>query len=173
MFSIQAAVLVAVVALALGQDYSNDWDGPLNFSCPDGQLLSFLNSYHINYYEDRRWRFGCRAANYGAATSCEWTKDYVNNYDEPVSYLCPANMALAGVASVHSNSYEDRRMKFKCCNHSAFKVDSCVLTSELHKPDKELKYYVPAGKVIAGWVSEHFGPSEDRVHRMILCSYSH
>ncbi|RUS82391.1 hypothetical protein EGW08_009850 [Elysia chlorotica] len=168
----QAALLALLLGLALGQSYENDWDQPLDFSCPEGQLISYVNSYHSNYYEDRRWRFYCRNANYGAVTSCEWTSDYVNDWDGALSYMCPENMALAGVASVHSNYYEDRRLKFKCCGHAGYKMDSCILTGELHAPDKELKYFVPDGSVLGGWVSEHFDVSEDRIHRMIVCKFN-
>ncbi|KAK3802006.1 hypothetical protein RRG08_064600 [Elysia crispata] len=176
----QSSVLVLLV-LALGVDlawtytghYENEFDKELNFQCPEGQLLSYLYSIHGNYHEDRRWRFGCRSANYGTvSSSCQWTPDYVNNYDGAVNYLCPANMALAGVHSVHSNYYDDRRMKFKCCGHSGFKADSCEMTPSLNKFDRELKYNVPSGRVIAGWVSVHFKKFEDRRHFMIVCSYS-
>ncbi|KAK3779651.1 hypothetical protein RRG08_040374 [Elysia crispata] len=81
-------------------------------------------------------------------------------------------MALAGLQSVHSNRYEDRVMNFKCCGHSGFKTDSCNMTSSLNALDRELKYSVPEGKVITGWISEYFSKYKDRRHWMILCDYS-
>ena len=41
--------------------------------------------------------------------------DYVNRFDEPVVYMCPPGMYLAGVQSYHANFYEDRRFKYQCC----------------------------------------------------------
>ena len=41
--------------------------------------------------------------------------DYVNAFDKPVVYMCPADFFLAGVQSYHENPYEDRRFKYKCC----------------------------------------------------------
>ena len=40
---------------------------------------------------------------------------YVNEWDLPMNFMCPANQYIAGVESDHDNGREDRRWKFTCC----------------------------------------------------------
>ncbi|KAH9492205.1 Inter-alpha-trypsin inhibitor heavy chain H3 [Bulinus truncatus] len=84
--------------------YVNDWDQPFNFSCPDGQILSYISSVHSNKKEDRRWEFLCRTA--GRTSSCT-DSGYVNKFDEPVVFTCPGDRVMTGVHGYHSDRYED------------------------------------------------------------------
>ncbi|GFR61580.1 hemagglutinin/amebocyte aggregation factor [Elysia marginata] len=153
-------------------NFNNDFDGELNFECPANEVFYSIYSVHDNNYEDRRWRFTCRQAPAGATPGrCSWTGDYVNTWDEPVSYVCPRNWVLAGVHSYHSNDAEDRRWKFKCCKDSNYLTYSCDLTSYRNNWDEELRYIVPNGKVIAGWFSVHDNDKEDRRLKLLECSY--
>ena len=43
------------------------------------------------------------------------TSDYVNEWDQPVTYQCPNDGFITGIDSVHDNRYEDRRFKYQCC----------------------------------------------------------
>ncbi|KAK3784011.1 hypothetical protein RRG08_025206 [Elysia crispata] len=159
--------LYTVVASA----YVNNWDQPLLYACHGGQVLKSVHSVHNNRAEDRRWRFTCGSAPAGGnPTSCYWT-GYVNGWDEPVSFMCPADYMIAGVQSYHSNGAEDRRIKFKCCKHNGYKTYSCSLTSYLNGWDRPLDFTVPGDKVLAGWASVHSNGAEDRRHKMLVCSY--
>ena len=39
----------------LWSPYVNDLDQEFSFKCPQNYVLTGVNSYHSNYYEDRRW----------------------------------------------------------------------------------------------------------------------
>ena len=167
------ATLALVIALAVGaaSAYDNDWDEPLLKDCPSGQVISTIDSVHFNPKEDRRWRINCKPAPSGATpTSCYWT-GYVNNFDEPISFMCPADYAISGIQSYHSNRHEDRRIRFKCCKQQGYKTYSCALTSYLNNYDAKLNYDLSQGQVLAGWVSIHSNRAEDRRHKMLVCSY--
>ncbi|KAK3740219.1 hypothetical protein RRG08_054241 [Elysia crispata] len=169
------AVLALVVALAVAdesEEFDNEWDGELSFECPSGEVLTSVYSVHDNHREDRRWRLGCKKAPSGAnPTTCSWTDDYINAFDEPISFLCPANYVLTGINSIHSNAAEDRRMKLKCCTKSGYKTSNCELTPYLNGWDAVLDYTVPNGRVITGWFSVHDNGKEDRRHKLIVCTY--
>ncbi|RUS79425.1 hypothetical protein EGW08_012802 [Elysia chlorotica] len=171
------ALVVALATFCLGavkadEEFANDWDAELNFECPAGQFISSVYSVHNNVKEDRRWRFGCQQPPYGAfRTACTWTADYVNNWDEAVSFMCPAHYAIAGVQSVNSNAHEDRRMKFKCCKPYGYKTLGCELTPFLNDFDAELNFTMPNNKILAGWFSLHSNKYEDRRHKMLSCIY--
>ena len=173
------AVLALVVALAVADDpvadteeFDNEWDGDLSFECPSGKVLGSVYSVHDNSKEDRRWRLGCKKAPSGAKPkTCTWTDDYINTWDEPISFMCPANYVLTGINSTHSNAAEDRRMKMKCCTKSEVKTLNCKMTPYLNDWDAVLDYTVPKSKVITGWFSVHANSKEDRRHKLIVCSY--
>jgi len=40
-------------------DYVNSYDGEMDKTCPNNDVLVGLNSKHHNRYEDRRFRFYC------------------------------------------------------------------------------------------------------------------
>lgn len=39
--------------------YVNEMDKPLVFQCPRGGIIDGIESYHDNYFEDRKFRFRC------------------------------------------------------------------------------------------------------------------
>ncbi|GFR94774.1 hemagglutinin/amebocyte aggregation factor [Elysia marginata] len=167
-----ALLVVAVVTANAVVDFNNDWDGNLQFECPEDQVIHSVYSIHDSTKEDRRWKFGCSPTPGDAKPKkCEWTENFVNHLDGPVMFLCPANYLIAGVASVHDNAAEDRRMKFKCCRRPGYKTKSCEMTDYLNNWDDPLNYTVPNGKVLAGWMSVHDNSKEDRRHRMVECKY--
>ena len=178
-FPSSLSVLAIAVTLAISldlikaeDDFDNEFDQELDFECPLGQFISSVYSVHSNGAEDRRWKLGCRAPRYGAiSTTCAWTEDYVNTWDEPISFMCPAHYGIAGIHSVHDNGAEDRRMKFKCCKPVNYKTSGCELSPYLNEWDAELDYSVPGGKILAGWFSVHDNSKEDRRHKMLTCTY--
>ncbi|RUS78641.1 hypothetical protein EGW08_013611, partial [Elysia chlorotica] len=157
----------AAIFGSVSSSYVNQWDLPVHFQCPAGQFLSAVSSIHNNHREDRLWNFACRPVCHGChLSSCKWT-GYVNYWDEPISFLCPANYFITGVESVHDNHFEDRRYKFKCCT---LKTCSCSITPYVNDWDLPLHYYVPHGQVLVGWASWHDNHREDRRHKFITCS---
>ncbi|GFR94765.1 hemagglutinin/amebocyte aggregation factor [Elysia marginata] len=167
-------LLVAFYSTAVSGAYVNTWDQQFQYECPEGEVLRSVLSVHSDTAEDRRWMFTCGAAPSGASPSfCRWTSDYVNNWDEPINFMCPADFVLTGVSSYHSNAAEDRRMKFKCCKDAAYKTASCSLTPYLNNWDSLLTYNVAFSKVLVGWFSVHSNGAEDRRHKMLVCRYNH
>ena len=166
------ATVVVIDVSVSEESWDNEWDGELNFECPRGQVLSSVYSVHDDSKEDRRWRLECAAAPSGAnPRRCRWTSDYVNTWEEPISYMPRRNWILAGVFSKHNNDHEDRIMKFRYCTDNSYVTISCGLTEYLNDFDAPLNYTVPEGKVLAGWVSMYEGSTRDRRHKMIECSY--
>ncbi|NP_001106323.1 uncharacterized protein LOC100127280 precursor [Xenopus laevis] len=98
-------------------DYINDFDQELNFTCPLGSVVSGIQSYHDNKKEDRRWKFLCCQGEVAVAQNCTWG-DYVNDFDECLTWKSPPNHHLVGAFSYHDNGKEDRRWKYYSCERS-------------------------------------------------------
>jgi len=94
--------------------WANNWDDPLSFACPHNQALSTVYSYHDNYREDRRWKFGCCVVSSNAYLQrLGWT-NWVNNWDARLDFRCQDDEVLVGLKSYHDNHREDRRWRFQC-----------------------------------------------------------
>ena len=48
-------------------------------------------------------------------------------WGEPFYFYCPANYILTGVNSIHENSHEDRRWKFRCCRAENHFTRKCLV----------------------------------------------
>lgn len=81
----------------------NDYDQPINFNCPANQFLAGVESYHHNFFEDRRWSFYCCAG--GTLSGCYRT-GYLNSFDGDLHYQVPNGKVIAGVHSYHHNFFE-------------------------------------------------------------------
>ncbi|EGD82345.1 hypothetical protein PTSG_03009 [Salpingoeca rosetta] len=148
--------------------YSNNFDQPLSYNCPSGQGISQIYSYHDNGKEDRRWGFECTS--YGAgASSVTTTTNYLNNFDQPVDYLCNTNQFLDGVYSYHDNGPEDRRWKFRCRGVIGAKLTGCAKTSYQNNYDQPISFTVRDGYAIGGLASVHDNGPEDRVWQVYQC----
>ena len=106
--------------------YQNDYDQPLYKRCDSGNGMYAVRSVHDNHREDRRWEWLCRNVAYYAQQSCYWSRD-VNDFDQPISFLCAHNYYLAGVDSYHDNHHEDRRWSFLCCNSPGHYSGYCYI----------------------------------------------
>uniref|UniRef100_A0A673NPK9 Uncharacterized protein n=1 Tax=Sinocyclocheilus rhinocerous TaxID=307959 RepID=A0A673NPK9_9TELE len=71
-----------------------------------------------------------------------------NNYDEPLSFKCPAGQSVSSIKSQNSNYYEDRLQ--------------CFLSPYINEFDIEFSFQCPAQYVIAGMSSYHSNHHEDR-----------
>jgi len=96
--------------------YVNDFDERFSFSCGWNSAIFYIESYHSNRREDRRFKFGCcDLSNNGAyqIRGMYWT-GYVNEWDGKMNFKCGYNEVLMGLGSYHNNRREDRRFKFRC-----------------------------------------------------------
>ncbi|KAK7088510.1 dermatopontin-like [Littorina saxatilis] len=167
-----AFLLLVVLAMFFAPVYAswlNNYDKDVKFSCPSGQVLSYVASTHHNSYEDRRFDLRCRSPPVsGTLKQCFWTQ-YVNAFDEPVVYQCPHDGFLAGMRSYHSNDYEDRRYSFYCCRLPGYVTYECSYTGFVNQKDQTFYYSAPNGRVLKGMVSFHDDKTEDRSFQFDTC----
>lgn len=176
------ATLISV-ALQIGVDATNStgtqrqlywqnvWDGQHYFECPSGQSVRRIESEHSNFYEDRRWIWSCAqdgALPYG--THCYWSS-YVNDMDKIVNFRCSSGYIVTGTDSYHSDFYEDRRFRYKCCRvrEECSLNANCHHTAELNSLDNRIDWWVPGGYELVGLWSEHYDYQEDRKFMARIC----
>ena len=97
--------------------YVNNWDQPVNFTCPSNKFIVGVGSYHSNRAEDRRFRFACAAMNVKGGTAYPTTcgSTATSNWDAVNNHVTYSG-ALTGISSYHHNHYEDRRTSARYCN---------------------------------------------------------
>ncbi len=100
---------------------------------------------------------------------------YVNNWDQMVNFICPADKVLCGETSFHWNNTEDRRHNFQCCD---IKVDnnivrrkSCSWSGQVNYYDALINYTCPNNTLKAGHFSVHDNGTEDRLYEFYCCEY--
>ncbi|XP_059141118.1 dermatopontin-like isoform X1 [Physella acuta] len=94
--------------------YVNAFDQPVNFICPGDKVMTGIESYHDNFYEDRRFSFQCCRVSRKKLCNCYMTND-VNTWDMPMTLRVGFGQAIQGAHSYHNNYYEDRIWKFQLC----------------------------------------------------------
>ncbi|XP_059171747.1 dermatopontin-like isoform X2 [Physella acuta] len=77
--------------------YVNEMDQILAFMCPAYAVVTGLESYHENFYEDRRFKFQCCELDMVELNECYMT-DFTNKYDETFAYTVPAGYVVASSA---------------------------------------------------------------------------
>ncbi|XP_078077305.1 hemagglutinin/amebocyte aggregation factor-like [Mustelus asterias] len=95
-------------------NYVNTMDEEFSFTCPFDSIVTGVEAYHSNYYEDRRWKFYCCRVKNSCNKNCFWT-DYLNLFDDYFSWVVPNATYLVGASSYHDNYHEDRRWKYQYC----------------------------------------------------------
>ena len=135
---------------------SNHYDQKLHKVCGKGRAMFRVFSLHSNHHEDRRWQWGCkRVLPSRTREHCHWYQN-VNDFDQPMFFMCGQNMYLKGIKSHHSNHHEDRRWSFYCCGSPGFITKSCFNTGYVNKWDGDLRFEVThPGQVISGVYSYH------------------
>ena len=108
---------VFVASLNFIKCYINQYDGELRFECPAGHYISEINSQHSNKAEDRQWMYYCKQGIVDI-DKCDWTQEFVNDFDQAMNWNCPGDGVVVGAQSYHNNKREDRQWKFKCCEVS-------------------------------------------------------
>ncbi|KAL2094704.1 hypothetical protein ACEWY4_009423 [Coilia grayii] len=147
--------------------WNNNFDQPVDFTCPNSQSISAIMSEFNSHFKDRVWEFWCQDT-FTKAPTCHKT-NYVNNFDEVVDFTCPTNNVISGVYSYHDNYYEDRRWAFLCCAASNFCLGSCMWTNYVNDFHEVMTWYVPTGQYLAGTYSYHDNKKEDRRWKYLTC----
>ena len=84
--------------------YVNDWDGPMDFQCHQGNVITGIGGFHDNRHEDRRYQFRCTYVKNWNRGPCYWTA--YTPYDAGWNENTPSGKYLVGVKSEHDNSKE-------------------------------------------------------------------
>ena len=133
----------------------NSFDNQLYVSCNGLEGMYKVSSVHSNHHEDRTWNWECRnVVGHGYSTGCHQT-DYVNDWDMPMFFMCPANTYITVVDSYHDNGREDRRWKFRCCGVQGHVTTSCRHTGYLNDWDGPLNFQADSDELITGVYSYH------------------
>jgi len=157
--------------------WANEWDRPLHFTCPKGQILQKIYSEHSNSKEDRRWNYGCNSSPVLTDT-CDWTNGHVNQWDQPMLFECPKNGVVTGFSSHHSNSKEDRIWKIRCCQLKVkILAENCEEFGKKWRDyanywDHPMNFQISGRRGITGVFSVHSNYHEDRRWRFKVCSGS-
>lgn len=110
-------------------------------------------------------------------------RDWVNEYDKPMSYICPLGKALKTLVSHHDNHFEDRRWKFECQPEGIKVKDSCkwhkiqyytgrdVFGKKVisNKVGKDLDFQCPDNGILIGLRGDHHNSVEDRAFEFACC----
>ncbi|XP_074654946.1 uncharacterized protein LOC141908697 [Tubulanus polymorphus] len=171
MGSLSLLSTVIVVSISCTVDaYVNNFKEDFDFSCPDGEHVSWVESYHDNYHEDRRWNFKCLNAGY-VGNEC-WLSDYVNDWDGDMDFKCADNGIVTGFWSKFDSHRNDRRWKIRCCKIITVNGTQCSTTPDnINEYDNPLDWNVPVGQAIRGFWSHHKNRKEDRIWKVHVCSY--
>lgn len=84
----------------------------------------------------------------------------MNNFDQPMFFMCGKDSYIAGVDSYHSNKHEDRRWRFTCCSVPGHKTASCRVTGYVNEFDRPMNFQAGPGEVITGVFSYHSNRKE-------------
>lgn len=160
--------LIVISVVPSVHAWQNGYDQNHQRQCPNGQSIKEITSMHHNGAEDRRFDVRCQST--GANQGCFWT-NYINNWDQPILYLCPDNKVLSGISSYHNNRAEDRRYKFYCCGAAGKYPKNCHLTDFVNSWDEYFSFRVGGNQVITGVYSIHHNGAEDRRFRFIRCDF--
>ncbi|CAL1547710.1 unnamed protein product [Lymnaea stagnalis] len=106
--------------------YQNNFDELLEFQCPNESVITGIESIHDNRYEDRKWSFQCCNPEGFVTHGCVYTQ-YVNTYDNMLTYRVPDDYVLRGVDSVHDNRHEDRIFRFDICKLDPITIEEGVI----------------------------------------------
>lgn len=149
--TILCGVFLLLIAVESVYSWQNGWDGNLYVVCGNRQGFNRVQSYHHNYYEDRRWQWTCVTRATENFDHCYWTS-YVNNWRWLIGHECLPNYIINGVNSYHSNSQEDRRWRYYCCRAPHHFKQNCELSNYVNGYDGSFDHNV-GSKVINGMYS--------------------
>ncbi|CAG0913247.1 unnamed protein product [Notodromas monacha] len=85
--------------------YVNQYDGPVDFMCPDTGVLVGVSSKHDNRHEDRMWSFHCCGHINYCRHNCTLKTD-LNVQRGAINFTLEDGIFIVGVFSRHNNRYE-------------------------------------------------------------------
>ena len=143
------------IEYAASIQYQNQFDQQLSRECHRGYGMYKVSSVHDNHREDRVWSWECRKLPIHGYVHCTLT-GYVNNFDEPMNFMCGRNQYIAGVYSYHDNGREDRRWRFSCCSVQNYITKSCYQSNYVNNFDAPINYQAHGpDEVFTGVYSYH------------------
>ena len=160
-------------------DYQNDFDGNLDVTPKIGSRYAAFcgfSSYHINYHEDRRFRFKyCEKTDEPAITQPKQTLVTPRfNYDASAKVDCPADSVVTRISSDHHNYHQDRSWQFTCSKFKGLKTNSCGSWTDWKNTwDQGFNFECEDGKVITGINSSHDNYHEDRRFQFECCLWEY
>ncbi|XP_033109826.1 dermatopontin-like [Anneissia japonica] len=155
------------MATAETADWHNDYDQPVNFTCPKGQAIYKVISVHNDKKEDRLFEFFCRPLPADCSQSV-WT-GYINDFDQPFASDCPYSGIIIGAYSYHVDKHEDRRWMLNCCESEHSYTVNCYTTPYAHTWDGYHEYSAPSDYWIHGVAGQHSNKKEDRLWQYKVC----
>ena len=146
-------------SLAEIQKYQNEYDQPLQAHCQGKNGMFKVLSVHSDVKEDRVWNWKCRRVVKWGRPKCKQTNP-VNNFDEPMFFMCGKNQYIGGVDSYHDDQAQDRRWSFSCCSARKHITASCRITEYANDFDQPMNFEAGRGEVITGVLSYHDNDKE-------------
>jgi len=107
-------------------DYIDQWQGFMEFSCPNDGIVTGLYSEHDNFYEDRRYKLKCCREEGLVTHACGFT-DFINAYRADISYTAPTDAVITGFTSLMDKTQEDRTWRFDLCRVDRINVGDSVI----------------------------------------------
>lgn len=144
----------------------NEYDQPHEHTLSDNKVFVGMWSEHNSGPEDRKFKMYWGAADspdFECEDDSSWTR--ANDWDEDVDFACGGNKALRGIKSEHSNTKEDRKFWFKCCDISSdgkYYIHSTQMSGWLNEFDLTVDYKCNENEVMTGMQSYHWNSKEDR-----------
>jgi len=153
--------------------YLNNWDGELDFTCADDEVLIGLYSVHSNHHEDRRWKARCAQLRPVGDffIQSKWT-DWENSWDRALEFEAGVDGMITGIYSVHHNTYEDRRWKLRFGHANGLDCHEQSWTGWKNSWDATLYFSCPSNQVLHGIESYHENSNEDRRWKFQCCKVS-
>ena len=151
--------LCIIIGDTIRMQWQNDYDGDLRIECGDKQGLFRVASQYDDYTRDRQWQWECRNVAKISLIGCGWTY-WVNDFDQPFLFRCPANNILTGVQSYHDSGTEDRRWKFRCCRADKHFTMNCFASDYINDWQQGMNYDVEKPYVFTGVYSFHINEKE-------------
>ncbi|KAG7493086.1 high choriolytic enzyme 1-like [Solea senegalensis] len=161
-------VLVVLVLLTAGYKaaaYDNELNSVLGKFCPEGNVVSGIESAYNDNNKDRQWTIGCRPL--VGVSNCIWS-GFFDLSQQELKYNCPADHVINAVYSIYDTSTQDRKWNFQCCTSTTLITFECRETSTMNYFGEHFSWTVPGESVLTG-VSTH-GKNADGDHRW---SYSY
>jgi len=153
--------------------YLNNWDGVLDFTCADDEVLIGVYSVHKNKKEDRRWKARCAQLNPVGDFVIESTvTNWENSWDGALEFDAGVDGMITGLYSVHNNYREDRRWKFMYGSAKGLDCHEQTWTDWMNSWDEILYFICPPDQVLHGIESFHANSKEDRRWKFQCCRVS-